>query len=486
MTLPHTLPPSADGQFSAPPSLLNNRWFQLSAGILGMIAVANFQYAWTLFEIPLEQRHGWGKVALGDAFTIFLLAQTWLVPLEGYLADRFGPRRLLVCGGALAALAWVILAHTESLTVLYAVQILSGCGAGIVYGISMGSALKWFPDRRGLAAGLTAAAFGTGSALTIVPIGMTIKYAGYESAFLWFGLGQGLVIVLAGLVLRFPRSDEIVELPRTPVLQSTRDYAPTAVLRAPAFWLLYGMMTMGAIPGLLMTGKMARMAADFGVDEMLVLGVNALYLALMIDRLMGGLTRPFFGWISDRIGRELAMFVAFAFEGGALLLLILFYDHPGMFVLMSGIAFFGWGAVFSLFPAAAADLFGRKFATTNNGLLYTAKGMASLLLLLIYRLQANTGSWVPVFVVMIAADWIAALLALFALRPLRARAAAMETAAFRQKADAYFAQHMKQGRSALDARRFDDAIRAFEDALKLAPDNAEARLALAQAREGQV
>jgi OFA family oxalate/formate antiporter-like MFS transporter len=429
-SIPDALPSTTDLVTPSPglvcSSLVRNRWVQLSAGILGMVAVANFQYGWTLFVRKIHDRHGWALVDIQDAlYVYFVLAQTWLVPLEGYLAERFGPRRLLVLGGGLAALAWVLNANASSLAVLYAAQVLSGCGSGIVYSLSMGNALKWFPDRRGLAAGLTAAAFGAGSAATVLPIRWTIQEAGYEAAFLWFGLGQGLVVMLAGLLMRFPRAHEVPAPVRPRVRQSVRDATPRQMLKEPAFWLLYGIMTMGAIPGLLMLGQIEPMAAeDFQVAEAEVwlLGIGlgaALPAALMLDRLSGGLTRPVFGWLSDHIGRERAIFLAFGLEGMALLVLILCKSNPLVFVLMSGLAFFGWGAVFSLFPAVTGDMFGRKFATTNYGLLYTAKGAASLLVTLCNRLHAASGKWEPVFALMIAADWTAALLALFVLPRLR-------------------------------------------------------------------
>ncbi len=407
-------------------SILSNRWFQLLIGILGMVAVANFQYSWTLFVIPLHEEQGWTEVEIQDAlFVFFVLAQTWLVPFEGYLADRFGPRLLLLFGGSATALAWMINSVASSLSMLYAAQVLSGCGSGIVYAISIGNALKWFPDRRGLAAGLTAAAFGAGSAATVLPIDWTIHHAGYQAAFLWFGIGQGLVVVLAGLGMRFPKSNEAPAPIRPKVMQATHDSTPREMLKTPSFWLVYAMMTVGAIPGLLMLGQLAPMARDFGVAKapLTVLGMTglALPMALMLDRLMGGATRPIFGWVSDHIGRELAIFFAFTLEGAALLALILNAHDPTMFVLMSGLAFFGWGAIFSLFPAVSGDMFGGKFATTNYGILYTAKGTASLLVSLCNRLHENTGSWELVFVLMIASDWIAALLALLVLRPLRAR-----------------------------------------------------------------
>jgi OFA family oxalate/formate antiporter-like MFS transporter len=403
---------------------VGNRWVQLAAGIVGIVAVANFQYAWTLFVGPLEARHGWSREAILYALTIFFTsAQTWLVPLEGYAAERFGPRRLLLVGGALAGLAWVVNAHASSLAVLYAAQVLSGCGSGIVYSISMGNALKWFPDRRGLAAGLTAAAFGAGSAATILPIDWTIRHAGYETAFLWFGLGQGLVVILAGLVMRFPTRQEMRTPAHSRVFGSGRDFTPRQMLRSPAFWLLYLMMTLGAVPGLLMVGQLVPMAGDFHVADVplsfLGLTLAAASWALILDRITGGLTRPAFGWLSDRVGREPAIFVAFGLEGAALLLLLVFANNPAVFVLTSGLAFFGWGAVFSLFPTVNADLFGRKFATTNYALLYTAKGTATLLVSLLNDLHGATRSWTLIFAVMIAADWTAALLAFFVLRPLR-------------------------------------------------------------------
>jgi MFS transporter, OFA family, oxalate/formate antiporter len=409
----------------------SNRWVQLLAGITGMVAVANFQYSWTLFVRPLHDRFDWKEVDIQYALYLFFIpAQTWLVPIEGYLAERFGPRKLLISGGVLAGLGWVVNAGASSLAILYAAQVLAGCGSGIVYSISVGNALKWFPDRRGLAAGLTAAAFGAGAAATVRPVRWTILHHGYEEAFFWFGLGQGLVIVLAALIMRFPRPGEAPTAAHSKVMQSNRDYTPGEMLRTPVFWLVFVMMTMGAIPGLLMLGYIAPLARDFGVAEtpvtLLWISSAALPLAMELDRVMGGLTRPVFGWISDQIGREIAIFLAFALEACALLLLLQFAYEPILFVLTSGLAFFGWGAVFSLFPALSGDMFGRKFATTNYSLLYTAKGVASLLVALCDVLRSQTGTWTPVFAVMIAADGIAALLALLVLRPLRRRLAKME------------------------------------------------------------
>ena len=209
------------------------RWVQLAVGIVGMVAIANLQYGWTLFVNPIDSKFHWGKAAIQIAFTVFVLAETWLVPFEGYLVDRFGPRALVAIGGMLVGVAWWINAGASSLFSLYAGGFIGGVGAGIVYGTSIGNALKWFPDHRGLAAGLTAAAFGAGSALTVVPIANMISGRGYETAFLSFGIGQGLVVILCALLLRAPRPGEIPEVATTKVQQSSRDFAPFEMLGPP-------------------------------------------------------------------------------------------------------------------------------------------------------------------------------------------------------------------------------------------------------------
>ena len=291
-----------------------------------------------------------------------------------------------------------------------------------MYGTSVGNALKWFPERRGLATGLTAAAFGAGSALTVVPIANLINSRGYETAFLYFGLGQGLVVILCALVLRAPRHDEVPAVVTSKVGQSQRDFTPIEMLKTPVFWLLYVMFTLVATGGLMATAQLGPIARDFGVDQALVFGgMAALTLALQLDRILNGITRPFWGWVSDHIGREPSMFIAFAIEGLGILLLITFAHIPVLFVLCSGLVFFAWGEIYSLFPAMCGDLFGRKFATANYGLLYTAKGTASLLVPVGNLVKTATGSWMPIFVLAIAFDWIGGLLAFVVLKPLRRR-----------------------------------------------------------------
>ena len=400
------------------------RWLQLVVGIVGMVAIANLQYGWTLFVNPIDSRFHWGKAAIQVAFTLFVLAETWLVPFEAYLVDRFGPRLIVLVGGILVGVAWWLNAVASSLAMLYAGGIVGGVGAGIVYGTSVGNALKWFPDRRGLAAGLTAAAFGAGSALTVVPIAKTIASHGYPAAFLYFGIAQGTVVVLCALLMRAPATSEVSGA-ALKVPQSGRDVTPTEMVRTQAFWLLYVMMTMLAMGGLMATAQLGPIAVDYKVAGVPIslfgFTMAALPFALSLDRILNGLTRPFFGWVSDHIGRERTMALAFGLEGVAILLLVAFAHIPVLFVIFSGLTFFAWGEIYSLFPAISGDLFGRKFATTNYGLLYTAKGTASLLIPLGNVLKAATGSWMPIFLLAIAFDWIGALMALFVLKPLRVR-----------------------------------------------------------------
>jgi OFA family oxalate/formate antiporter-like MFS transporter len=399
------------------------RWGQLIFGIICMVMVANLQYGWTLFVTPIDNKYHWGRAAIQVAFTIFVLTETWLVPIEGYLIDRFGPRLMISISGVLVAAAWAINSVANSLFLLYLGAAIGGIGAGVVYGGCVGNALKWFPDRRGLAAGLTAAGFGAGSALTIIPIANMIKTSGYESAFLWFGLGQGIVVVLVGLLLRAPRAGE-VPIPPNPVVQQTRrEYGPAEVIKTPPFWVMYVMFVLVGAGGLMATAQLRPIAEDFHVAQvpvsLLGLTLPALTFALSIDRILNGLTRPFFGWVSDQIGRENTMFIAFMAEGIGIYVLYLLATDPVWFVLLSGVVFFAWGEIYSLFPATCTDIYGRKFATTNYGMLYTAKGTASLLVPLANVLTSVTGNWKAVFVVAAIMNVVAAVMAPLVLRPLR-------------------------------------------------------------------
>src|SRR5882724_3247138 len=401
------------------------RWGQLIFGIICMVMIANLQYGWTLFVNPIDQKYHWGRAAIQVAFTIFVLTETWLVPVEGYLIDKFGPKIMVCASGALVAIAWVINSVADSLFLLYLGAAIGGIGAGVIYGASVGNALKWFPDRRGLAAGLTAAGFGAGSALTVIPIANMIATSGYQAAFLWFGLGQGIVVCIVALFLRAPEGGEVA-VPAAPAVQQTRrDYGPAEVLKTPVFYVMYAMFVMVGAGGLMAIAQLAPISNDYKIAgvpvSILGLTLPALTFALTIDRVLNGVCRPFFGWVSDHIGRENTMFIAFFVEGVGIYALLHFADNSVLFVILSGVVFFAWGEIYSLFPATCTDIYGRKFATTNYGMLYTAKGTASLLVPLANVLTNATGNWHAVFYVAAALNIVAAVMALLVLRPMRVK-----------------------------------------------------------------
>ncbi|HYR01541.1 MAG TPA: oxalate/formate MFS antiporter [Casimicrobiaceae bacterium] len=406
------------------------RWIQLFLGIICMVMIANLQYGWTLFVNPMADKFGWSRAEIQFAFSLFILAETWLVPLEGYLVDRYGPRPVVFVGGLLSGIGWVMNSFADTLTMLYVANTIAGVGAGAVYGTCVGNALKWFPDRRGLAAGLTAAGFGAGSAATVLPITAIIKTMGFQTAFLYFGIGQGLVVMMIAMALVDPRrvvspgialQAKKAASPRNP--QTKRDYRPLEILRQPVFWVMYLMFVLVAAGGLMATAQLAPIAKDFKIDTVPVTvlwwTLPALSFALIGDRVLNGLTRPFFGWVSDNIGRESTMLIAFLLEGIGIMCLFWFGKDPFMFVILSSLVFFGWGEIYSLFPSTNTDTFGAKFAAANAGLLYTAKGTASLLVPLSSWLTAQTGNWHAVFVAAALMNIAAALLAWFVLRPMR-------------------------------------------------------------------
>jgi OFA family oxalate/formate antiporter-like MFS transporter len=399
----------------------STRLVQLVAGIICMVMIANLQYGWTLFVIPIDQKYQWGRAAIQVAFTIFVLTETWLVPIEGWLVDRYGPRIVVFVGGVLVAIAWALNSIADTLTMFYVAAAIGGIGAGAVYGTCIGNALKWFPDHRGLAAGLTAAGFGAGSALTIIPIQGMIQSLGFEATFLWFGLGQGVVVVLLSLLLRAPHAGEVPASTR--VRQSARDYTPIEMLSSPIFWVMYVMFVLVGAGGLMATAQLSPIADDFQVAKvpvtLLGLTLPALTFALSIDRVLNGLTRPFFGWVSDHIGRENTMFIAFGLEAVGIWALGAFGHDPVYFVILSGVVFFAWGEIYSLFPSTCTDVYGSRYATTNAGLLYTAKGTASLLVPFANVLAVASGGWHTVFVIAAVMNAVAAVMALAVLKPLR-------------------------------------------------------------------
>jgi MFS transporter, OFA family, oxalate/formate antiporter len=403
------------------------RWGQLIFGIITMVMIASLQYSWTLFVGPIDEMHQWGRAAIQFSFTIYILAGTWLVPFEGYAIDRLGIKTMVCTAAVLIAMGWAVNSIANSLSLLYLGAVFGGIGAGIINIAAIGNALKWFPDRRGLAVGVTSAGFGAGSALTIIPIANMIHAEGYQATFLLFGIGQGLVVFVAGLMLRAPLAGE-VPVPVAPIVpQTQRNYGPREVLKSPVFYLLYLMFVLVCSGGLMTAAQLAPIAKDWKIAEIPVsiVGITlpALLFALSLDRICNGIARPLFGFVSDHLGREHTMFLAFMIEGVGIYALYLFGENPVIFVFLSGCVFFAWGEIYSLFPAIMTDIYGPKFVNTNYGMLFTAKGVAALLVPVANIVTAASGGWGLVFAMMAIFNIVAALLAVLAVKPIRARVA---------------------------------------------------------------
>ncbi|HEY2134670.1 MAG TPA: oxalate/formate MFS antiporter [Xanthobacteraceae bacterium] len=412
---------------TAPTPVLSNRWVQLLLGLVAMMAISSPQYVWTLFTGPLNQKLGTTLPQIQVTFSLLIVLQTFFSPFQAYLVDRFGPKLLIAVGAIMSGGSWVLAAHADSLTMLYITYgVIGGFGTGIIYVGIIGLMVRWFPDRRGLATGIAAAGYGFGAFFTSFPIDSMIKSSGYEHALLVFGIIQGVIGVAAALGLRTPSENyrpegydpSIVQIE----MQSRRSYSPKEMLANPIFYLLFIMMAMMSTSGLMVVSNVGPFANEFHVAQVLVLGMAALPLSLTLSRVTNGLTRPFFGWVSDHIGRENTMALAFSLEAVAILVLFAFIDQPAMFVVLTGLVFFGWGEIFSLFPSTLTDTFGPKFAATNYGFLYIAQGVGSILGgPAAAFLKQQTGSWTVVFILVACLDALTALLAITVLKRMRRR-----------------------------------------------------------------
>jgi oxalate/formate antiporter len=418
---------------------MRSRWIQLLLGLVCMVVISSPQYVWTLFTQPLMTTVQATLAQVQITFSILIVIQTFLAPCQGLLVDRFGPRALLSVGGALTGLSWVLAARATTLTGLYLTYgLLGGVGTGIVYVGVIGHMVQWFPDRRGLATGVVAAGYGMGALLTTFPIAELLSQSGYQQALVRYGWIFVVVGVVAAQGLRaaeIPNPKSQIPNPKTqlpgpkprnesriPNPESRQDWRPAKMLRTPIFWLMFVMMTMMSTAGLMVTSQMAAFTRDFGLAGTVVFGLPLLPLALSIDRVMNGLTRPFFGWLSDHIGRENTMVMAFTLEGTAMTLWLLTRSHPVLFVILSGVVLFGWGEIFSLFPSTLTDTYGTKHATTNYGFLYMAQGIGSVLGGPVAALLHDAyGSWMPVFAIIIVMNFATALLAGLMLKPMRRR-----------------------------------------------------------------
>ena len=392
-----------------------------------MVAASNIQYSWTQFVPEIQKAHGWERAAIQATFSLFVVVQTWCTPFVGAMIDRLGPRALVMFGGLFTGLAWVINSYATSLPGFYAGAVVGGLGVGAVYATCINNAIKWFPDKRGLAVGLTAAGYGSGTILTVIPISRMIAGSGYQSTFFTFGLIQGIVIMVFASFLRAPAAGAIKYSASASVTQSRRDYTLAEALRTPVFWVMLAMFTGTVTGGLMAVAQLSVIAEDLGVRNVVMnfgfFTMAALPFALMMNTIVNGVSRPVFGWLSDHIGREQVMFIAFSLEALGILALGWYGSHPWAFVVLSGIVFFAWGEVYSLFSATAGDTFGTKNIGTIYGLLYCAKGVAALLVPFGNLLMEATGTWTSVLYTMAALDLTSALAAILILKPLRRRLA---------------------------------------------------------------
>ncbi len=376
---------------------LNNKWVQLFASLIAMIMIANLQYAWTLFVQPMQTGTGWALSEIQFAFTLFILFQTWVQPLDGWLIDRLGPRGFISAAGLLCGLGWAGMGYATSLPMLYTLYCTAGMGAAFVYSGSIGSALKWFKQRRGLASGIMAAGFGGGTTLFIPIISSLIATRGYRDAFVATGVFQGVMILVMAQFLRHPPAEPVsaatenkVGLPAGVAKELGRRHFTTfEMLRTPQFYVMYVMFVFMATGGLLVTANAGPMARTWG------LSAAVLTLAATLSPLANGCARIFWGWASDRLGRENTMVLTFTMQAMCLLLVVLVGQRsPAMFTLTLVLVYFTWGQIFSLFPSTCGDYFGTRHATSNYAVLYTAKGMASII-----------GGWFAAFLYEQSGSW---------------------------------------------------------------------------------
>jgi OFA family oxalate/formate antiporter-like MFS transporter len=358
---------------------IENRWFQLVGFLIAMIMIANLQYAWTLFVRPLQSGTGWKLSDIQFAATLFILFQTWAQPAQGWLIDKMGPRVFISIAGVLVGIGWGALGLVNSLPALYALYVVAGIGAALVYGGSIGSALKWFTTRRGLASGILAAGFGGGTALFIPVIAYLLRTQGYQKTFLWTGIFQGVVILVVAQFLRHPRAAAApagagAKTAPTAAKLGQHNYTTGEMLRTPQFYVLYLIFVMMATGGLLLTLNAGPISQAWGI------AASALTLATSLNALANGASRVFWGWVSDRTGREAAMGIAFVLQAICLLLVATVGRLSGLwFTVTLVLSFFTWGEIYSLFPSIVGDYFGTRHSTSNYGVLYSAKGVASII-----------------------------------------------------------------------------------------------------------
>lgn len=417
-------------------SIAGNRWVQLVFGVLAMMVISNYQYAFTLFTPGMRQTFtGVPYAKIAAIFSAFILFETWLSPISGYFVDRLGIRKLMTIGAVLIGLGWLLggtVAHSVVQLYLY-YGVIAGMGSGVIYISCVANAVKWFPDRRGLAAGLTAAGFGGGAVFTIMPIASSIQRMGWAPTMAVWGVAQGIVALVAAMVLRHPPAgwlpvgwDPTKKKAKSGVVQSKINLTWSQTLTRPEFYLLYVMFLFAMMGGLIATANLTQIARSLNVNTAKLLGLAIIPLTATMTSACNALSRVIWGTVSDWLGRENTMFLTFAAEAVLVYMVTRIAGSPVAFVVVFSLIFLFWGEVYSLFSAATGDVFGPKHATGNYGMMYTAKGLASILAGFgAAALAAHfAGSFTVPFYASSILCVVAAFFALFVLKPMvRARIA---------------------------------------------------------------
>jgi len=371
--------------------IAGNRWVQLALAVTAMVMIANLQYAWTLFVPELRASFGWSLAATQLGFTLFIVFETYAMPVEGYLLDRFGPRIFFAVAGVMVGIGWTMLGVVKSLSGLYFFYGLAGLGAGFVYGGSIAIALRWFKDTRGLASGIIAAGFGAGSAPFIPIIGYMLKNYGFSTTFICTGILQGVIILAVSQALRYPPGETGKHAQIVVSSTGTRGHTPWEMLRQPQFYLIYLMFICMATGGLLVTAQTKPFAKNMGIASYIVI------LAITFDRIGNGLGRIMWGGISDRLGRPLTMAVVFVLNAVTVALIPILGANGAWFVILLFFNMLTWGPIFALFPAITADRFGTTYAASLYGVVYTAKGFGGILGGVVSAYLAVKYGWTMVF-----------------------------------------------------------------------------------------
>ena len=405
--------------------IVGNRWAQLAAGVVAMIVISNFQYAFTLFTPGLKAQFTsvpYSEIAL--IYTLFILFETWPVPVAGYFIDKFGIRNLMLIGAVLITLGWVGggLFATSVFHLYISYGVLAGTGAGIIYIATVANAIKWFPDRRGLAAGLTAAGFGGGSALTLIPISNSISSMGWAGAMTAWGIGQGVIAIGAALILHHPPKGWLPKdwVQPKAVVQTRKEFTAGQMMSQKEFYIMYAMFLMVCTGGLMTTGNMSQIAKSLNVYDATVMGIAIVPFVATVAGVTNAFARIMWGAVSDRFGREYTMAFAFALEGVLIFLMTQISGNPIAFMILMPFVFLAWGEIYALFSAITGDVFGAKNASGNYGIMYTAKGLAAIFAGWgAAALAARyAGSFSVPYYIAAAVDIVAAVLALFVLRPI--------------------------------------------------------------------